>query len=167
MENKEKTTVLFTEKYDHNILTHFIVEKDYCAQADNFIKKTLSDIYTLPHEITCDCLLWKTKELPLLSIKGDTVDTTRVLMLYSGKGLVEFVFNSGKCHYSLCRLHSLHRIERTDYSLIIVTQNALVPCAEIIIFGKYQFMYRLSVEGHKEVEELDKFLAKLKDLVLK
>jgi hypothetical protein len=90
-----------------------------------------------------------------------------MLMLYEGKGLAEFVFNSGKCHYSICRLHSLHRIERTDYSLIVVTQNALVPCTEIIIFGKYQLMYRLSVEGHKEVEELDKFLVKLKDLMLK
>ena len=166
MENKEKTTVLFTEKYDHNVLTHFIADKDYCAQADNFIKKILSDAHTLPHEIICDCLLWKTKELPLLSIKGDTVDTTRMLMLYEGKGLAEFVFNSGKCHYSISRLHSLHRIERTDYSLIVVTQNALVPCAEIIIFGKYQLMYRLNVEGHKEVEELDKFLVKLKDLML-
>ena len=166
MENKEKTTVLFTEKYDHNVLTHFIAEKDFCAQADNFIKKTICDAHTLLHEITCDCLLWKTKELPLLSIKGDTVDTTRMLMLYEGKGLAEFVFNSGKCHYSICRLHSLHRIERTDYSLIVVTQNALVPCAEIIIFGKYQLMYRLNVEGHKEVEELDKFLVKLKDLML-
>ena len=167
MENKEKTTVLFIEKYDHDVLTHFIADKDYCGQADNFIKKTLSDAHILPYEIICDCLLWKTKELPLLSIKGDTVDTTRMLMLYEGKGLAEFVFNSGKCHYSICRLHSLHRIERTDYSLIVMTQNALVPCAEIIIFGKYQLMYRLSVEGHKEVEELDKFLVKLKDLMLK
>ncbi len=167
MENKEKTTVMFTEKYDHNVLTHFIMDKDFCAQADNFIKKTLSGSLTLPHEIICDCLLWKTKELPLLSIKGDTVDTTRILMLYEGKVLTEFVFNSGKCHYSLCRLHSLHRIERTDYSLIIVTQNALVPCAEIILFGEYQFSYRFSFEGHKEVEELDKFLAKLKELMLK
>ena len=166
MENKEKTTVLFTEKYDHNVLTHFIAEKDFCAQADNFIKKILSDAHPLPHEITCDCLLWKTKELPLLSIKGDTVDTTRMLMLWEGKGLAEFVFNSGKCHYSISCLHSLHRIERTDYSLIVVTQNALVPCAEIIIFGKYQLMYRLSFEGHKEIEELDKFLVKLKDLML-
>jgi len=42
-----------------------------------------------------------------------------------------------------------------------------VPCAEIIIFGKYQFSYRFSIEGHKEVEELDKFLAKLNGLMLK
>ena len=167
MEQKEKTNAIYSDKYDHTLLTHFIIDKDYCAQADNFIKKTLSDAHPLPHEITCDCLLWKTKELPLLSIKGDTVDTTRMLMLYEGKGLAEFVFNSGKCHYSLCRLDSLHRIERTDYSLIVVTQNTLVPCAEIIIFGKYQLLYRLSVEGHKEVEELDKFLVKLKDLMLK
>ena len=167
MEQKEKTTVMFTEKYDHNVLSHFIVDKDFCAKADNFIKKTLSDSHTLPHEITCDCLFWKTKEVPILSIKGDTVDTTRALMIYEGKGLVEFVFNSTKCHYSICRLHSIHRIERTDYSLIVVTQNAVVPCAEIIIFAKYQFSYRFSFEGHKEVEELDKFLAKLKESMLK
>jgi translation initiation factor IF-3 len=60
-------------------------------------------------------------------------------------------------------VHSLHRIERTDYSLIIMTQNAVVPCAEITIFGKYQFNYRLIMEGHREVEELDKFLVKLKE----
>ena len=167
MESKEKTTVMFTEKYDHSVLSHFIEDKDFCAKADSFIKKTLSDSHTLPHEIICDCLLWKTKELPLLSIKGDTIDTTRVMMLYEGKGLVEFVFNSGKCHCSICRLHSIYRVERTDYALIVFTQNAVVPCAEIIIFGKYQFMYRLSIEGHKEVEELDKFLAKLKELMLK
>jgi translation initiation factor IF-3 len=72
-----------------------------------------------------------------------------------------------KCHYSVCRLNSVHRVERTDYSLIIVTQNTVVPCAEIIIFGKYQFSYRFSIEGHKEVEELDKFLAKLKTGMMK
>jgi translation initiation factor IF-3 len=58
-------------------------------------------------------------------------------------------------------------VERTDYSLIVITQNAVVPCAEIIIFGKYQFSYKLSIEGRKEGEELDKFLAKLKEAVLK
>jgi hypothetical protein len=167
MEQKEKTNVMFTEKYDHSVLAHFIEDKDFCAKADNFIRKTLSDSHTVPHEITCDCLFWKTKELPLLSIKGDTIDTTRAMMLYGGKSLFEFVFNSTKCHYSFARLHSIHRVERTDYSLIIVTQNAVMPCAEIIIFGKYQFIYRLSIEGHKEVEELDKFLAKLKELMLK
>jgi len=73
----------------------------------------------------------ETKELPLLAIKGDTVDTAKVLIIYEGKGLFEFVFNSTKCHYSICRLSSIHRVERTDYSLIIVTQNAVVPCAEI------------------------------------
>jgi len=167
MEQKEKFSVMFTEKYDHSVLTHFIADKDYCAKADNFIKTTLSDSHTLPHDFTCDCLFWKTKELPLLAIKGDMVDTTRALIIYEGKGLVEFIFNSTKCHYSICRLHSIHRIERTDYSLIVVTQNAVVPCAEIIIFGKYQFSYRFSIEGHKEVEELDKFLAKLNGLMLK
>jgi hypothetical protein len=167
MERKEKLTVVFTEKYDHSVLAQFIGDIDFCATADHFIKKTLSDSHTLPHEIICDCLLWKTKELPILSVKGDTVDTTRAMMIYEGKGLMEFVFNSGKCHYSICRLHSIHRLERTDYSLIVVTQNAVVPCAEIIIFGKYQQMYRLSVEGHQEVEELDKFLGKLNELMLK
>jgi hypothetical protein len=43
----------------------------------------------------------------------------------------------------------------------------VVPCAEIIIFGKYQFSYRFSVEGHKEVDELDKFLAKLRTAMMK
>jgi hypothetical protein len=167
MEQREKTNVMFTEKYDHNVLTHFISDKDYCAKADSFIKTTVTGAHPLPHEITCDCLFWKTKELPLLAIKGDTVDTTRALVIFEGKGLFEFVFNSGKCHYSVCRLHSIHRIERTDYSLIVVTQNAVLPCAEIIIFGKYQFSYRFSFEGHKEVEELDKFLLKLKEAVLK
>ena len=167
MERKEKPNVMFTEKYDHSILTYFIEDKDFCAKADHFIKKTLSDSYTLPHEIACPCLLWKTKELPILSIKGDTVDTTRALMIYEGKGLVEFAFNSGKCHYSICRLHSIHRLERTDYSLIVVSQNAVVPCAEIIIFGKHQQIYRLNIEGHKEIEELDKFLTMLKELILK
>jgi translation initiation factor IF-3 len=61
----------------------------------------------------------------------------------------------------------MHRVEKTDYSLIVVTQNAVVPCTEIILFGKYQFSYRLSIEGHKEVEELDKFLTKLKESMLK
>jgi hypothetical protein len=167
MERKENPTVSFTEKYDHSILAQFIGDKDFCATSDHFIKKSLSYSHTLPHEIACHCLLWKTKELPILSIKGDSVETTRVMMIYEGKGLVEFVFNSGKCHYSICRLHSIHRIERTDYSLIVVSQNAVVPCAEIIVFGKYQFMYRLSIEGHKEVEELDKFLMKLEELMLK
>jgi len=167
MERKEKTSVLFTEKYDRSVLAQFIEDKDYCDTADNFIKKTLSDPHALPYEITSPGLLWKTKELPILSIKGDTVDTTRIMMIYEGKALVEFVFNSGKFHYSVCRLHSIHRLERTDYSLIIVTQNAVVPCAEIIIFGKYQFSYRFSIEGQKEVEELDKFLAKLRESMLK
>jgi translation initiation factor IF-3 len=58
-------------------------------------------------------------------------------------------------------------VERTDYSLIVMTQNAIVPCAELIIFGKYQFSYKLSIEGHKEVEELDRFLNKLKEAMLK
>ncbi len=167
MERKEKITVLHTEKYDQSVLAHFIEDRDFCAKADHFIKKTLSESHTLTHEITCPCLFWKTKELPILSIKGDTVDTTRALMIVQREALAEFIFNSGKCHYSLCRIHSIHRIERTDYSLIVVTQNAVVPCAEIIIFGKYQFSYRLSIEGYKEVEELDKFLTKLKDSMLK
>lgn len=167
MEIKEKLGVLFTEKYDHNVLTQFIEDKDFCVKADHFIKKTLSDSHTLPHEIACPCLLWKTKELPLLSIKGDAVDTTRALMIYEGRGLVEFVLNSGKFHYSICRLNSINRIERTDYSLIVVSQNAVVPCAEIIIFGKHQQIYRVTFEGYKEVEELDKFLFKLKELMLK
>jgi hypothetical protein len=166
MELKEKISVLFTDKYDHNVLPHFIMDREYCAQADTFIKKTLSDVHPLPHEIAADCLFWKTKELPMLTVKGDMVDTTRALIIHDGKSLVEFVFNSGKCHYSVCRVHSLHRIERTDYSLIIVTQNAVVPCAEITIFGKYQFNYRLSMEGHREVEELDKFLVSLKEMML-
>jgi len=167
MEQQAKTNVICTGKYDHTLLTHFITDKDYCAQADNFIKKTLADAHPLPHEIACDCLFWKTRELPIAAIKGDTVDTTRALIINEGKGLFEFVFNSTKCHYSFSRLHSIHRVERTDYSLIVVTQNAVVPCAEIIIFGKYQFSYRLSIEGHKEVEELDKFLTKLKESMLK
>jgi len=166
MEQKEKLNVLFTEKYEHNVLSHFIADREYCTTADSFIKTTLSDIHPAPHEITCDCLFWKTREIPLLALKGDLVDTTRALMISQG-GLYEFVFNSMKCHYSFCRLGSIHRLERTDYSLIIVTQNAVVPCAEIIIFGKYQFSYRFSVEGHKEVEELDKFLAKLKTGMIK
>ena len=164
---EEKTSITYSDKYDHNVLTHFIIDKDYCAKADNFIKTTLSESHPLPHEIPCICLFWKTKELPLLAIKGDMVDTTRGLIIYEGKGLVEFVFNTTKYHYSICGLNSIHRIERTDYSLIVVTQNAVVPCAEIIIFGMYQFSYRFSFEGHKEVEELDKFLVKLKDAMLK
>jgi hypothetical protein len=167
LEQKEKITVMFTDKYDHTVLSHFIADRDYCAQADTFIKKTLANIHPAPHEIICDCLFWKTRELPMMTIKGDMVDTTRALMIYEGKGLVEFVFNSTKYHYSICRLHDLHRVERTDYSLIIVTQNAVVPCAEITIFGKYQFNYRLSMEGYKEVEELDRFLGKLRELMLK
>jgi hypothetical protein len=167
MEQKEKTNVMYSEKYDHALLTHFILDKDYCAQGDNFIKKTLATSHPLPHEITCDCLFWKTRELPIAAIKGDTVDTTRALIIYEGKDLFEFVFNSGKCHNSFSRMHSIHRVERTDYSLIVVTQNAVVPCTEIILFGKYQFSYRLSIEGHKEVEELDKFLTKLKESMLK
>jgi hypothetical protein len=166
MEQKEKLNVIFTEKYEHTVLLHFIADREYSAKADNFIKTTLADTHPTPHEIACDGLFWKTKELPLLALKGDMVDTTRSLMIYQG-GLYEFVFNSMKCHYSICRLHSVHRVERTDYSLIIVTQNAVVPCAEIIIFGKYQFSYRFSFEGHKEVEELDKFLAKLKTSMMK
>src|SRR5271157_4853741 len=166
MEQKEKINVMFTDKYEHSALARFINDREYSTKADSFIKTILSDIHPAPHEITCDCLFWKTKELPLLAIKGDTVDTTRALIIEKG-GLYEFVFNSTKCHYSVCSLHSIHRVERTDYSLIIVTQNAVVPCAEIIIFGKYQFSYRFSVEGHKEVEELDNFLAKLNGLMLK
>ena len=164
---EEKTSITYADKYDHNVLTHFIIDKDYCAKADSFIKTTLSEFHPLPHEIPCICLFWKTKELPLLAIKGDMVDTTRGLIIYEGKGLFEFVFNSTKCHYSFSRLHSIHRAERTDYSLIVVTQNAVVPCSDIIIFGKYQFSYRLSIEGHKEMEELDKFLSKLKESMLK
>jgi hypothetical protein len=167
MEQQIKTNVMYSGNYDHTLLTHFITDKDYCAQADNFIKKTLSDSHPLPHEIACDCLFWKTRELPIAAIKGDTVDTTRALIIYEGKGLFEFVFNSTKCYYSFSRLHSIHRVERTDYSLIVVTQNTVVPCADIIIFGKYQFSYRLSIEGHKEAEELDRFLNKLKEAMLK
>jgi hypothetical protein len=167
MERKEKITVLHTEKYDHSVLAQFIGDKDFCTIADHFVKKTLSDSRALPHEIICDCLLWKTKELPINDVRGDTVDTANMMMIYEGKSFVAFTFNSGKCHYSICRLHSIHRIERTEYSLIVVTQNTIVPCAEIIIFGKYQFTYRLSIEGYKEVEELDKFLVKLKEAMLK
>ena len=89
-----------------------------------------------------------------------------MLALHNNKGLVEFTFNTGKYRYSICRLHSVHRMERMDYSLIVITQNAVVPCSEVVIFGKYQFTYRLSVEDHKEVEELDKFLAKMRDGML-
>jgi hypothetical protein len=167
VEQKEKTNVMYSDKYDHTFLTHFIADRDYCAQANNFIKKTLIYSHPLPHEITCDCLFWKTRELPISAIKGDTVDTTRALIIHEGKGLFEFVFNSTKCHYSFSRLDSIHRVERTDYSLIVVTQNAVVPCAEIIIFGKYQFSYKLSIEGHKETEELDRFLTKLKESMQK
>jgi hypothetical protein len=166
MEQKEKINVMFTEKYEHSTLAHFINDREYSTKGDSFIKTILSDVRPAPHEIACDCLFWKTKEIPLLALKGDTVDTTRALMIYQG-GLYEFVFNSMKCHYSVCPLRSVHRVERTDYSLIIVTQNAVVPCAEIIIFGKYQFSYRFSVEGHKEVEDLDKFLAKLKTAMMR
>ena len=166
MEQKEKINVMFTEKYEHNALARFINDREYSTKADSYIKTTLSDVHPSPHEITCDCLFWKTREIPLLNLKGDTVDTTRALIIYQG-GLYEFVFNSMKYHYSVCRLNSVHRIERTDYSLIIVTQNAVVPCAEIIIFGKYQFSYRFSVEGHKEVDELDKFLEKLRTAMIK
>jgi hypothetical protein len=147
-------------------LARFINDREYSTKADSYIKTTLSDVHPSPHEITCDCLFWKTREIPLLNLKGDTVDTTRALIIYQG-GLYEFVFNSMKYHYSVCRLNSIHRVERTDYSLIIVTQNAVVPCAEIIIFGKYQFSYRFSIEGHKEVEDLDKFLAKLRTAMMK
>ena len=126
---EEKISVMFSEKYDHNVLTHFIIDRDYCVKADSFIKTTLSASYPLPHEIPCACLFWKTRELPISEIKGNNVDTTRGLIIDEGKGLVEFVFNSTKYHYSICRLNSIHRIERTDYSLIVVTQNAVVPCA--------------------------------------
>jgi len=166
MEQKEKINLLFTEKYEHSVLAHFVNDREYSTKADSFIKTILSDVHPAPYEIACDCLFWKTKEIPLLALKGDTVDTTRALLIYQG-GLYEFVFNSMKCHYSVCPLRSIHRVERTDYSLIIVTQNAVVPCSEIIIFGKYQFSCRISVEGHKEVEELDKFLAKLKTAMMK
>ena len=166
MEQKEKINVLFTEKYEHSVLAHFINDREYSTKADSFIKTIMSDVHLASHEIACDCLFWKTKEIPLLALKGDPVDTARALIIYQG-GLYEFVFNSMKCHYSVCPLRSVHRVERTDYSLIIVTQNTVVPCAEIIIFGQYQFSYRFSVEGHKEVEELDKFLAKLKTAMMK
>ena len=166
MEIREKINVLFSEKYDHNTLSHFIIDREYSVKADAFIKQTLSGAI-IAHEIRCDCLFWKTKELPLLSLKGDPVDTTRALVISEEKGLVEFVFNSTKCHYSFCRVDSIHRVERTDYSLVIVTQNALVPCAEIIIFGMYQFSYRFSFEGNREVGELDKFLEKLKKTMMK
>jgi hypothetical protein len=166
MEQKEKINLLFTEKYEHSVLAHFVNDREYSTKADSFIKTILSDVHPAPYEIACDCLFWKTKEIPLLALKGDTVDTTRALLIYQG-GLYEFVFNSMKCHYSVCPLRSVHRVERTDYSLIIVTQNAVVPCAEVIIFGKYQFSCRFSVEGYKEVEELDKFLAKLKTAMMK
>ena len=164
MENKEKIAVMFTEKYDQNILAQFIVDKDFCTKADHFIETTLG---SEPYHTSHPCLLWKTKELPLLAIKGDTLDTVKMLTIYEGKGLVEFTFNSGKCHYTICQLHSIHRIERTDYSLIVVTQNAVVPCAEVIVFGKYHFNYRLTIEGYREVEELDKFLSILRAQMLK
>ena len=48
-----------------------------------------------------------------------------------------------------------------------MTQNAVVPCAELILFGKYQFSYRFSIEGQKEVGELDKFMAKLREAMMK
>ena len=167
MEIKEQPNVLFSEKYDHSVLAQFIGDKDYCTRADHFVKETLSsENHNLLHELPCHCLLWKTKELPINSIKGDHVDTVRMLALHNSKGLVEFTFNSGKCRYSICRLHSVHRIERTDYPLIVVTQNAVVPCSETIIFGKYQFMYRLNIEGYKEVQELDKFLTRLREAML-
>jgi len=166
MEQKEKINLLFTEKYEHPVLARFINDREYSTKADTFIKTILSDVRPAPYEIPSDCLFWKTKEIPLLALKGDPVDTTRGLIVYE-VGLYEFVFNSMKCHYSVCPLRSIHRVERTDYSLIIVTQNAVVPCSEIIIFGKYQFSCRFSVEGHKEVEELDKFLAKLKTAMMK
>ena len=69
MEQKEKINELFTEKYEHNVLSHFIADREYCTKADSFIKTTLSDIYPAPHEITCDCLFWKTRETPLLALK--------------------------------------------------------------------------------------------------
>jgi hypothetical protein len=167
MDMEEKPQVLFSEKYSESVLAHFIKDKDYCTKADHFIKTTLSlEMHNLPHEIPCPCLVWKTKELPINSIKGDQLDTVRILALHNGKGLVEFIFNSGKYRYSICRLHSVHRIERTDHSLIVVTQNAVVPCSEIIIFGKYQLMYHLNIEGHKEVLELDKFLTRLRKEML-
>jgi hypothetical protein len=167
MEQKEKINILFTEKYDHNVLSHFIPDHEYCAKADIFIKQTLTAVHPLPHEINCECLFWKTKELPLLALKGDLLDTTKALVISEGKGLVEFVFNSTKCHYSFCRLESLQRVERTDYQIIVISQGAVVPCAEIVIYGMYQTVYRISFEGHKEVEQLDKFLAKLKTAMLK
>jgi len=161
-----KLNVMFTEKYDHTELTHFIPERDFCAKADTFIRQTLAGTQPVPLEIPCHCLFWKTRELPIAEIKGNNVDTTRALVIHE-KGLVEFVFNSGKCHCSISQIHSIHRIERTDSSIIIVTQNAVVPCADIIIFGMYQFSFRLSIEGQKEVEELDKFLHRLKESILK
>ena len=168
MEIEGRPNVLFCEKYDHSVLAHFIEDKDYSTKADHFIKNTMSpDTHNLPHEIPCSCMLWKTKELPINSIKGDQLDTVKMLALQNGKGLVEFTFNSGKYRYSICRLHSVHRIERTDYPLIVVTQNAVVPCSETIIFGKYQFTYRLNIEGYKEVQELDKFLTRLREAMLK
>jgi hypothetical protein len=162
MELKEKTNVLFTEKYEHSVLSHFITDREYAAKADTFIKQALSDTRPVSHEIPGVCLFWRTKELPLLSVKGDLIDTTRALVIYENKLLLEFVFNSTKCHYSCCRIDTVQRVERTDYSLIVISQNAVVPCAEMIIFGMFQFSYRFSIEGHKEVEELDKFLGKLK-----
>jgi hypothetical protein len=43
----------------------------------------------------------------------------------------------------------------------------VVPCADVVIFGMYQSACRFSFEGAKEVEELDKFLVKLKEAMLK
>lgn len=159
----ERSNLLFADRYSHGMLTQFIGAKDYATKADQFIKTIISpDPQNPPHEISGAYLIWKTKELPLNAIKGDPVDTIRMLALFSGRGLAEFTFNSGKCRYSICHLSTLLRLERTDYTQIIVTQNAVVPCSDIIIFGQNQFMYRLSVEGHREVQELDQFLERLK-----
>ena len=77
MEQKEKINLLFTEKYEHPVLARFINDREYSTKADSFIKTILSDVHPAPHEIACDCLFWKTKEIPLLALKGDPVDTTR------------------------------------------------------------------------------------------
>jgi len=55
---------------NYNVLSHFIEDREYCTKQIILFKTTLSDAHTVPHEITCDCLLWKTKELPLLAIKA-------------------------------------------------------------------------------------------------
>ena len=66
MEQKEKINVMFTEKYEHSVLVHFINDREYSTKADSFIKTILSDAHPAPHELACDGLFWKTKEILLV-----------------------------------------------------------------------------------------------------